>query len=153
MKPKTPSFAGRKHSAESNKKRSETIKKMYADGVAGFGFKQKYTTDEQRGEARKASRLKTKYGLSKEVFNLMLAGQNGKCLICDKAAVAVDHNHRTQEVRGILCAQCNTGIGFFEDNPEFLMRAAAYLQTENRYMLKDILYVANTDGIVYAEAK
>lgn len=44
MKSNNPRFTGRKHTAESNEKRSETIKKMYAEGITSFGFKQKYTT-------------------------------------------------------------------------------------------------------------
>lgn len=130
MKPDKLTFSGRKHTAESNKKRSETIKKMYADGVAKFGFKQQYSTDEQRKEARKITRLKSRYALSHEQFNKMLDEQDGTCAICKKPAVVVDHDHSTGEVRGLLCPQCNSGLGFFEDNPTLLSKAAEYLDAK-----------------------
>lgn len=131
MKPEKLTFAGRKHTAESNKKRSDTIKKMYADGVAKFGFKEKYTTDEQRTQARKVTRLKNRYGLSQDQFNQMLEDQDGTCAICTKPAVVVDHDHSTGLVRGILCPQCNSGLGFFGDNAVLLSKAAEYL--DNKY--------------------
>ncbi len=127
MKPDKLTFAGRKHTTESNKKRSETIKKLYASGVVSFGFKEKYTTDEQRKQARMVSRLKNRYGLSEDQFNKMLEDQDGICVICTKPAVVVDHDHETNEVRGILCPQCNSGLGFFRDNAVLLNRAAEYL--------------------------
>lgn len=39
----------------------------------------------------------------------------------------VDHCHKTGKVRGILCAECNSGLGKFKDRPEFLIKAVEYL--------------------------
>ena len=39
----------------------------------------------------------------------------------------VDHNHKTGQVRGILCDKCNLGIGLFNENPEILINATSYL--------------------------
>lgn len=128
MKPEGLTFAGRKHSAESNKKRSDTIKRMYAEGTAKFGFKEKYTSDEERTEAHKIRRLKERYNLTKDEFNEMLDAQNGICLICPNPASVVDHDHKTNKVRGLLCSKCNLGIGYFQDNPELLVKAAEYLK-------------------------
>ena len=130
MKPDGLTFAGRKHSEESNKKRSETIKRMYAEGTQKFGFKAKYTSDEERTEARKMRRLKTRYDLTKEQFNEMLDAQKGLCLICPNPASVVDHDHTTLKVRGLLCSKCNLGIGYFQDNPELLIKASEYLKEE-----------------------
>jgi hypothetical protein len=42
--------------------------------------------------------------------------------------LAVDHDHETKHVRGLLCANCNTALGKFHDNPDLLYRAADYLR-------------------------
>lgn len=66
-------------------------------------------------------------------FERMMAEQSGLCLICDKPeadngkALAVDHDHETGKVRGLLCDRCNQGLGRFKDSPELLRRALLYL--------------------------
>jgi len=75
---------------------------------------------------------KHKYGMDREEFEGMLAAVNGRCVICDEVmrenGVCVDHDHRTGFVRGLLCQHCNSGLGFFRDDPERLEWAAAYLE-------------------------
>lgn len=65
------------------------------------------------------------------LYDQLLAKQGGKCAICGEEAngnrLAVDHNHETGEIRGLLCHQCNTGLGSFRDNPQLLKQAIAYL--------------------------
>lgn len=81
----------------------------------------------------RASRLRTKYGLTPEDFDALLAAQGHRCAICsaDEAAVSgrwvVDHCHKTGRVRGILCNRCNRGIGRLGDDPFRIRVAAAYL--------------------------
>ena len=62
----------------------------------------------------------------------MLKSQQGTCLICGrppgKYRLSVDHSHETGEVRGLLCARCNRGIGLFWDDPVIFRRAADYLE-------------------------
>jgi hypothetical protein len=77
--------------------------------------------------------IKRKYGLSLEQYNQMFEDQNGKCVICDykfgqkKGDCYVDHCHETSVVRGLLCQNCNTGLGNFKDKPERINKAAEYL--------------------------
>lgn len=77
--------------------------------------------------------LKTKYGLSSQDYNDLLAGQSHSCAICGVTAeeygkfLVVDHCHSTDVVRGLLCNGCNSGLGFFKDNPIFLSKAIEYL--------------------------
>ena len=78
-------------------------------------------------------RLKQKYGLSLEEYDTMLLEQNGCCAICGtdtpggNGRFHVDHCHSSNRVRGLLCARCNIGLGFFRDNTVVLARAIEYL--------------------------
>lgn len=79
-------------------------------------------------------RLK-KYKLSTEEHNKILENQNGVCAICNKTCksgreLAIDHDHITNEVRGLLCMNCNNGIGRFEDDITLLQNAIKYLETK-----------------------
>lgn len=73
------------------------------------------------------------YGLTPEQYDAMLEKQGGVCAICRKAPpaqrrLAVDHDHVTGVVRGLLCTSCNLGLGKFMESLELLRRAVAYLQ-------------------------
>lgn len=74
-----------------------------------------------------------KYGLSPEQYMEILEAQQGKCAICreeptTKRGLAVDHNHKTGQVRGLLCTGCNTALGSFKDSEEILTSAIEYLR-------------------------
>jgi hypothetical protein len=59
------------------------------------------------------------------------ARQITECIICGESQerqLAIDHDHKTGEVRGALCMRCNIGIGQFRDDPELLRLAALYLE-------------------------
>ena len=81
----------------------------------------------------KRRELKYKYGITLETYYELVKIQTGRCAICNdvpkkKKLLCVDHDHKTGEVRGLLCHNCNTGLGFFNDTPEFLQRAIKYLK-------------------------
>ncbi len=72
-----------------------------------------------------------KYGLSSEEHSLMLREQEGNCAIClDRPAkkLLIDHDHKSGKVRGLLCGNCNTGLGMFKDSPLKLLTAIEYLK-------------------------
>jgi uncharacterized Rmd1/YagE family protein len=76
-----------------------------------------------------------KYDLTIEKYNKILAFQYGVCAICNEKCksgrkLAVDHNHVTGKVRGLLCMNCNNGLGRFNDNPALLIKAIKYLETK-----------------------
>jgi DNA-directed RNA polymerase subunit RPC12/RpoP len=71
-------------------------------------------------EEHKRKNLKYSYGLSLEDYMKMLLKQSNRCLICGREFVGelfpvVDHNHKTKEVRGLLCNRCNLFVGLVED--------------------------------------
>lgn len=84
-----------------------------------------------------AVQLRRRYGISLEQYEAMLELQDGRCAICGRHGdefgrrLAVDHCHETGKVRGLLCINCNPGIGAFRDNPELLRRAASYLEDQS----------------------
>lgn len=71
------------------------------------------------------------YGVTKEQFYDIFEKQGGKCAICLDSITdkdSMDHCHNKNKARGILCAYCNTALGQFEDNIDYLKSAIAYLQ-------------------------
>ena len=76
--------------------------------------------------------LKNNYGLTIEQYNQMFVDQNGICAICNGKNkngrnLYVDHNHITGKVRGLLCNNCNCGIGYLKENEDILLKAIKYL--------------------------
>jgi hypothetical protein len=78
--------------------------------------------------------LKKHYGITVTQYKQMLADQGGGCKICGsrtgigKRKLAVDHDHKTGQVRGVLCNLCNRGLGAFKDDPVLIQAAIAYLE-------------------------
>jgi len=77
--------------------------------------------------------IKNDYNLSVEAYEVMFQIQNGRCAICGKTVedngrrLAVDHDHVSGKVRGLLCVNCNQGIGRLQDDSELIRKAADYL--------------------------
>jgi hypothetical protein len=78
------------------------------------------------------------YGITQEDYEKILASQDGRCAICSVPELEliartgqgfhVDHNHKTGEIRGLLCGRCNRGLGCFTDSKHKLELAAKYLK-------------------------
>lgn len=87
---------------------------------------------DRHSRIQKNSRLKKFFGITLEDYERMFQEQDGKCAICSKPQgnnkrLAVDHNHKTGKVRGLLCWICNSAIGKFHDDPLLLNKASDYL--------------------------
>ena len=87
--------------------------------------------------------LRKRYGIGVEEYKELFEKQNGNCAICGKHSsnvftkgkagfeLCVDHCHETGKVRGLLCENCNTGLGKLQDNVEILRKAIDYLKEES----------------------
>ena len=99
------------------------------------------TRREKHRAASRRSQLK-KYGLTLEMFIALFEKQQGRCAICPTAiyethedrymTACVDHCHETGVVRGLLCWDCNVGLGKFKDETERLRAAITYLEDSRR---------------------
>lgn len=99
-------------------------------------------------------RRKFNYGISSEEYKVKKKRQKNRCALCGKKethtdsrsekvrTLSVDHNHKTNKVRGLLCGNCNRGLGLFFESIKLLLKAAQYLK---RY--KDIANVRRTKSI------
>lgn len=92
---------------------------------------------QQRKQARARSIERT-YDISAEDAHELLLLQQGRCWLCQKAtgatkSLAIDHDHRTGEVRGRLCGPCNQFIGRLGDDPEAARRLTGYLSGDTPY--------------------
>jgi hypothetical protein len=89
--------------------------------------------NERRGPAeRRKQRLRSTYNLTVDDYQRMYAEQQGRCAICldEHPELAVDHDHESGAVRGLLCRCCNLALGYLRDNPGYLIAAIAYLAGE-----------------------
>lgn len=74
-------------------------------------------------------------GISEAEYRALYRKQSGKCGICRRRmyskrykAFSVDHDHATGRIRGLLCGNCNTGLGLFRDDPTALFRAIEWVK-------------------------
>jgi hypothetical protein len=79
--------------------------------------------------------LEYKYGITQQDYENMLEEQNHKCGICgihekhaENSRLCVDHNHKTNVIRGLLCKKCNQAIGLLQDNADFCDAAGRYIR-------------------------
>lgn len=79
--------------------------------------------------------LQSQYGITEEQYFQLLSIQNNSCAICKTnkptgrwKVFAVDHCHTTGQVRGLLCNECNRGIGLLKDSSDLLLAAVEYLE-------------------------
>lgn len=92
--------------------------------------------DPERTERiQRNSKMKAKYGITLDDYEAMLETQDGHCAICpattpgraNRRYLYVDHDHETGAVRGLLCGNCNDGLGRFIDDIDLLTSAIMYL--------------------------
>jgi len=121
-----------------NKKHRNLLKDYYNN------YKKKWRHNNK--DKTKNGKLK-KYGLTIEKFNNLLQNQNYECGICKKKfkdsyplQPCVDHDHKTNVVRGLLCHNCNSGIGGLHDNVEYIICALKWIKVVKADISKESLH-------------
>lgn len=98
----------------------------------GLLRKKYYARDKQKTRDRI---LRAKFGISLEDYDRLFKIQNYGCAICgglnSDRALAVDHNHKTGQVRGLLCSRCNAAIGFLQEDTNRALKAIEYIRRYN----------------------
>jgi hypothetical protein len=111
------------------KRRTGKDNNKYKHGL--FGTKEYYTKIIWK------YRLLSKFGITEPEYNAKLIKQKNKCAICGtlqekiKIRLCVDHNHKTGQVRGLLCRECNFMIGRSKESIAILNKAIKYLTKWN----------------------
>jgi len=123
----------KEYQQDNKEKRAVYAKKYYQEHKEEHRiFKRQWARDNP--EKIKGYGLKANYGISLEDYNSMLKEQEYKCMICNihendlSKPLSVDHCHTTGIVRGLLCTNCNTSLGGFMDNIEYLEAGIEYLR-------------------------
>lgn len=111
--------------------------KKYRQSEKHKEWKKNYRSTPEQQLKRKNYEYKRKFGITFDDYQKLLENQNNVCAICKKEesfvlrgvkhSLAVDHCHNTGKIRGLLCRNCNQGLGLFHDNVEFLNEAIYYL--------------------------
>ena len=86
-------------------------------------------------EDRRDYQLRYKYNITLADYEVLFDGQGGLCKICGQTSsrlLVVDHDHATGKIRGLLCSNCNSGIGLLKDDIKVLANAISYLTESNK---------------------
>lgn len=129
--------------SEKGKKARREYARKYRETDAYKAYRKKYKKTDafkawRKTEAGKRSNrnshLKKRYGITIDDYEQMLKDQNNKCAICGnghtkgtRGKLYIDHCHKTNKVRGLLCQKCNSAIGLLGDNKTLLKKALKYL--------------------------
>lgn len=99
------------------------------------------------------ARLRRTWGIGIDEYEALLVAQGGRCAVCHGtdtgirwACFAVDHDHNTGAIRGLLCRRCNVAIGLFEDTAEFLRSGADYLDEHRQRRTISPLPISSTQA-------
>ena len=110
--------------------KGKTIRRKYHQSEKGKTCQKKYAATVNGQQKRRDNFLRSRYNFTLARYNQLFEQQNGRCAICRKPetasnrfgvrVLAVDHDHKTGRVRGLLCQKCNHALGLLNDS-EFLV--------------------------------
>lgn len=127
----------RNNNLEFRKRQNGNTKQWYKEHPeAREKYSERRKTDPQLRERdyhiKRQNRLR-KLGMTENDYDKLLIFQNNCCAICgrnfnDVGAIHLDHNHKNNKPRGMLCSRCNNGLGMFEDDINMFSKVIKYLQ-------------------------
>jgi hypothetical protein len=132
----------RENNKEKAKENNKNYRKTNQEKLKTLSKNWRHRNLDKSKEYSRKSKMKLKFGITIEQYKIMEDIQNKKCKICAKEEtalnkfkeiknLAVDHCHATGKIRGLLCQNCNTGLGGFKDSIENLKTAIKYLKKES----------------------
>ncbi len=150
------------------KPRSRMVRCRTSDPLCMACYQRARRADQSPAEIRRAN-LWAKYRITPEEYDALRAKQDYRCGICGineaevdlirvggrprgdgqpllKVPLAVDHDHKTGAIRGLLCPSCNAGLGAFGDDPNRLRAAIAYLRRTQPLVRKPDVGVGTKDS-------
>ena len=117
-------------------KAADSARKKVAEVKERKNAQRRIANNPNRKEVNRKNAL-ARYGLTIEDYDRLMLEQDGCCKICLRqppkegwktvTRLHVDHDHETGKVRALLCNNCNRALGYFQDDPDLLEKAYAYL--------------------------
>lgn len=150
------------------KPRSRMARRRASDALCMACYQRARRIDQRPAEIRRAN-LWAKYRITPAEYDALRMSQAYRCGICGineadvdlarvggrprsdgqallKVPLAVDHDHKTGGIRGLLCPSCNAGLGAFADDPTRLVGAIAYLRGARPLGGPDTVGVGNDEA-------
>lgn len=112
------------------REKSKKYRKGNPKAVAESNKKSRKANPQSLSRSLRKARLK-RFGLTEKDYENLLIRQSGVCAVCkqtDKIALAIDHCHETDIVRGLLCGACNKAEGLLKSNPDVIRALADYVE-------------------------
>jgi len=127
--------------ARNGTKQQKPVRKSRCKACQATAARKWFQDNKERAkDSRHAHNMKSVYGITPECYQEMLVAQSGVCAICGleepaehgrtgtQFRLAVDHDHATGRIRGLLCQKCNRSIGLLNDDVDLLRKAIDYLK-------------------------
>ncbi len=125
------------------------VKPEKACGLCGNCYRKSIDNEDRklnRSTVARKRKLGTKFKITQQQYQSLLDAQGGHCACCPathsgkgngtgQKALAVDHDHKTGQVRGLLCSKCNLSIGNAGDNPDIVQNWADYLRSSTNTLI------------------
>ena len=130
----TPEDKRKESSKRYYEKHKEKILQKSKESKKARAARQKYRNKPEVKERIRNAKLLEKYGITSQEYEDMLTAQNYRCAGCGihqlevDIRFAVDHNHNTGKVRGLLCGSCNRALGLVKDDQKTLSNLINYLE-------------------------
>jgi hypothetical protein len=111
-----------------NKDKEKAAREIYYSKNKELILARNKKYNKENPDKRKSAILKYEYGITLDQYNEMFKAQEGKCAICQRhqneltRTLCVDHNHKTNKVRSLLCLTCNTDVSVVENRLEEMMK-------------------------------